>query len=115
MPLGVVLCLAAACTLFAAACQRRAVVASFVPSLHVQLRAQQSREGILPPPGRNPWDATVVAWLRFAPSVAASGVPVRAEFEPELAVIPCELEDQACLEEFTEGERAASQLQGQLE
>jgi hypothetical protein len=64
---------------------------------------------------RASWDASVVAWLRFQPSIAASGIPVRAEFEPELALIPCELEDLACLEEFTEGEREASPLQGQLE
>jgi hypothetical protein len=62
-----------------------------------------------------PWDATVIAWLRFQPTLAASDIPVRAEFDPEIAAIPCEPEDLSCLEEFTEGERAASLLRGQLE
>lgn len=114
MPLGMTVCLAMVCSLFATACQR-AVVASFVPRLQLQLSAQRSRNNIQAGQPRAPWDASVVAWLRFQPSIAAVSIPVRAEFEPELAVFPCEVEDLACLEEFAEGERAASQLQGQLE
>ncbi len=115
MPPGMTVCLAVTCSLFAAACQR-AVVASFVPSLQLQFSAQRSRNNLqqaVQP--RAPWDASVVAWLRFQPRIAAASIPLRAEFEPEFAVIPCEIEDLACLEEFAEGERAASQLQGQLE
>jgi hypothetical protein len=100
--------------LLGAACQR-AAAASFVPSLQVQLRAHQAREGTLVSRENTPWDATIVGWLRFRPTLAASDIPVRAEFDPEVAAIPCELEDLACLEEFSEGEGAASPLQGQLE
>jgi len=95
------------------ACQR-SVAASFVPSLQVQLRAHRARPDLLA--YRNtPWDASVTAWLRFRPTIAAAGIPVRAEFNADLAAVPCELEELTCLEEFVESERTIAPLMGQFE
>ncbi len=108
------ICAGLFCALSVGACQR-SVAASFVPSLQVQLRAHRSRQIRLLSTKETPWDASVIAWLRFRPTIAAAGIPVRAEFEADLSGIPCELDELTCLEEFVESERAIAPLLGQLE
>jgi hypothetical protein len=102
--------------LLATACQQRAALASFVPTLQLRVAAHQARQGVLVTQRRRvPWDGSVTAWLRFEPRLAASNQPTRAEFAAESAVIPCELEDVVCIEEFAEGERTTNSLLGELE
>jgi hypothetical protein len=115
VPGGVMVGLGLVSVLFATACQR-AALAWFVPTLQVRVAAHQTRQGLLGAPRRRaPWDGTVTAWLRFEPRSAASNLPYRAEFAAEAAVIPCELEDVACLEEFAESERTTNSLLGELD
>lgn len=115
MPAGVRVGLGLVSVLFVTACQR-ASLASFVPTLQVRVAAHQARQGLLVTQRRRaPWDGSVTAWLRFEPRLAGSNLPYRAEFAAETAVIPCELEDVACLEEFSEGEQATNSLLGELE
>ena|GEM_PF-5977453 len=114
MPFVPVFVLGAVLSLSAAACSR-AAAASFVPSLRLQLSARSSDREDSSVRRQVPWDASVIAWLRFEPKIAASGIPLRAEFDPELAAIPCELEDTTCLEEFAEGERESAGVLGELE
>lgn len=107
------ICAGLSCALSVSACQR-SVAASFVPSLQVQLRAHRARPDLLT--YRNtPWDASVTAWLRFRPTIAAADIPIRAEFNADLSAIPCELEELTCLEEFAESERTIAPLMGQFE
>ncbi|MFT3927579.1 MAG: hypothetical protein QM778_33915 [Myxococcales bacterium] len=114
MPLVIAIVSGIVCALFASGC-RRAAAASFVPTLQVQLAARQVTRSNLPAQRKAPWDATVIAWLRFTPKIAASSIPMRAEFDVELDVIPCEAEDLTCLEEFAEGERSTTRMLGELE
>jgi hypothetical protein len=94
------------------ACQRSSA-SSFIPKLHVQLAAAQSRQDSLLARERAAWDLSIVGWLRFQPEIVARSVPARGEFSADLSAAPCELEDAACLEEFAESERV--QLLGELE
>jgi hypothetical protein len=100
--------------LLAGTCQRSSL-ASFVPSLRIQVSAAHERA--LEPGGRSssPWVASVTGSLRFERRVAAAAEPLRAEWSPTVDISPCDLEDVTCLEEFAEGEREASQLLGDLE
>jgi hypothetical protein len=104
----------AGCLSGATGCHRSSL-SSFVPSLRVQLSALRSAEGTSASRDRVSWDVAVTGWLRFQPKIAASAVPLRAEWAPEAALAPCAEDDLLCLEEFAEGEHEASALLGELQ
>ncbi len=99
------------CALAASGCQR-ASLSSFVPTLHVRLEAQRSRSHILDDAR---FVASVTGWLRFQRRPSWDEAPLRAEMYAETSALPCELDDAACLEEFSESEARSTMLLEGLE
>jgi hypothetical protein len=86
-----------------------------VPQLEVTLSALAREHAAFEAPGRADFDLRIVAWLRFAPNLAAQDIPSRAEVASDHLLLSCEADDVGCVEEAAETESEVERLLGELE